>query len=621
MAYDLSEAFEAIEDELISSMMRNLKLHQAEESRLGFEWEQWQALQLRALEDYRRRNMKKFPPRFNKLNAQIEEALRKSYGDGRTAQERKILQAIQMGFKPSKMPYSGDMELEGSFFGVNERKLDALINAVDNDMERAEYAVLRRADDQYRQVIFNSQVYANTGAGTYQKAVDMATRDFLRAGLDCVEYKDGSRHTLEDYADMAIRTANKRAYLQGEGSMRDEWGIPTVIMNKRSCPCPRCAPFVGKVFIDDVWSGGQAYINGENKQKDENAVAYGGMLTGKSPVTGIEYPLLSEAIRQGLYHPRCKDVHSTYFEGITTPPEGSQYTADELDAMAEQYEAQQKQGYCERQEKRYSRMSKYSLDEDNQRMYGARAKQWSEKAETFGNVINSFEKPVEKSAGSGIIESELGKFKKRLISEKGISKEYYSAVKDKFSHGSDNAKKAFNKYVPADSIADSAFVSTPHYSPSTKKISMNFASDLINPRGQGATWFHEHGHMIDDLAGNLSDNKEFYDLLQKEKSAFVSKTMISNKVRVNDAYRIIENELSDFETQSAVSDIFNGLSAGNIKGCGYHDDSYWTTKRVTEEAFAHMFEAQFSAERYEEMKKYFPKSLKKFEEILGGAVL
>ena len=363
MPYNLSEAFEAIENELISSMMRNLKRHQAEETAQGFEWEQWQALQLQALENYRKKNLKKFPPRFNKLNAQIEEALRTSYKGGRTAQERKILKAIQMGFKPSKMPYSGDMELEGGFFGVNDRKLDALINAVDNDMSRAEYAVLRRADDQYRQTIFNAQVYANTGAGTYKKAVDMATRDFLRAGLDCVEYKNGSRHTLEDYADMAIRTANKRAYLQGEGSMRDEWGVPTVIMNKRSCPCPLCAPFVGKVFIDDVWSGGG---------KD-----------GISPVTGIKYPLLSDAIAQGLYHPRCKDVHSTYFEGISTPPEGSQYTADELDEMAQQYEAQQKQGYCERQEKRYSRMSKYSLDEDNQRIYGARAKAYGEKAEEF----------------------------------------------------------------------------------------------------------------------------------------------------------------------------------------------------------------------------------------------
>lgn len=397
MPYDLSVAFEAIEDELISSMVRNLKRHQAEETEQGFQWEQWQALQLCALEDYRKRNQKKFPPRFKKLNAQIEEAMRKSYGDGRTEQERLILQAIRRGFKGygRNAPAFTGGSLEGSFFEVNDRKLGALIEATTHDMERAEYAVLRRADDQYRQVIYNAQVYANTGAGTYKKAVDMATRDFLRAGLACVEYKNGSRHTLEDYADMAIKTAGKRAYLQGEGAMRDEWDIPTVIMNKRNCPCPLCAPFVGKVFIDDVWSGGN---------KD-----------GVSPVTGLKYPLLSDAISQGLYHPRCKDVHTTYFEGVSTPPEGSRYTAEQLDELAERYDAEQRQGYCERQEKRYSRMSKYSLDEENQRTYAARAQEWGEKAGKYEqaaktihsisaeNITENQKNGVEISDNSGII--------------------------------------------------------------------------------------------------------------------------------------------------------------------------------------------------------------------------
>lgn len=91
-------------------------------------------------------------------------------------------------------------------------------------MQKAEAAVLRMANDQYRKIIYNAQVYANTGAGTYEKAVDMATKDFLSAGLNCVEYANGARHTLSDYADMAIRTASKRAYLQGEGEMRQQWG-------------------------------------------------------------------------------------------------------------------------------------------------------------------------------------------------------------------------------------------------------------------------------------------------------------------------------------------------------------------------------------------------------------
>ena len=58
------------------------------------------------------------------------------------------------------------------FFKLNERKLEALIEATTHDMEAAETAVLRKANDDYRKAIFNAQVYANTGAGTYEKAVE-----------------------------------------------------------------------------------------------------------------------------------------------------------------------------------------------------------------------------------------------------------------------------------------------------------------------------------------------------------------------------------------------------------------------------------------------------------------
>ena len=163
------------------------------------------------------------------------------------------MQAIKNGFKGAKRTGS---RATAEFFKLNEQKLEALIKATIDDMEKAETAVLRKANDDYRKAIFNAQVYANTGAGTYEKAVDMATKDMLSRGLNCVEYANGARHTLSDYADMAIKTASKRAYLQGEGEKRKEWGIATVIMAKRGNPCPKCLPFVGKVLIDDVWSGG-----------------------------------------------------------------------------------------------------------------------------------------------------------------------------------------------------------------------------------------------------------------------------------------------------------------------------------------------------------------------------
>lgn len=378
--YDIGKAFEKIENELIASMIRNLSRHRAEESKLGIEWSQWQAEQLKALEVYKRKNSKRFTVQYNSINEHIRRALSDSYNDGGTKQERQILQAIKRGFKgkgKNKPAFTGVAETTGEFFKTNERKLNSLIKATTHDMGKAEIAVLRMANDQYRKVIFNAQVMANTGAGTYAKAVDMATKDFLSAGINCIQYRNGRRVNIKSYAEMALRTANKRAYLQGEGAKRKEWGIYTVILNKRGNPCPLCAPFVGRVFIDDVWSGGP---------KD-----------GISPVTGVKYPLLSEAIKKGLYHPNCRDAHTTYFEGISTPPENSRYTADELDELAERYNNAQKQNYAQNEAERMERMSKFSLDKDNKRAYSARAEQWRVKAEEL-------EKTVENSDDNDIIE-------------------------------------------------------------------------------------------------------------------------------------------------------------------------------------------------------------------------
>lgn len=346
--YDLAEAFRCIENELMASMIRNMDRHRAEETKEGYNWSMWQAEQLKALEKYKRKNQKKYQKQFKSINSQIEQLIRRARNEGGMKQEIRILQAIRKGWKTSGTNGSPAHDaMTAEFFKLNDRKLDALIEATTHDMEAAETAVLRKANDDYRKAIFNAQVYANSGAGTYEKAVDMATKDMLSRGLNCVMYANGARHTLADYADMALRTASKRAYLQGEGEKRQEWGIATVIMAKRGNPCPKCLPFVGKVLIDDVWSGGS---------KD-----------GVDPETGKRYPLMSYAISKGLYHPRCKDSHTTYFPGIST--EDDSWTAEELEAIGQQSKDEARQQYIGRQIQKYDRLAKYSLDEDNKQTY------------------------------------------------------------------------------------------------------------------------------------------------------------------------------------------------------------------------------------------------------------
>lgn len=358
MGYDVSRAFERIENELLESMTRNLKKHKAEETELGIEWTQWQAIQLEDLHRFKQEAAQKYGLEFKSMNKKIRETIANASLQGASDEELNVLKALEKGYVLKR-----ERGLSAGFFQTNQKRLDALMNAVEHDMKTAQTAVLRYANDQYRKIIFQSQVAASSGAITYEKAVDMATSDFLKNGLNCITYSNGAVHNIVSYADMAVRTASKRAYLMGEGQKRQEWGVSTVILNKRFNACPLCMPFEGKVLIDDVWSGGSS--------KDG------------------PYPLMSSAMAAGLYHPNCKDKHSTYFEGISSKPESRYY--EEKPVIKERQLIENKLNHAKRQAKSYNRLAKNSLDAENQETYRARATEWDNNVKQYREQLDSFE--------------------------------------------------------------------------------------------------------------------------------------------------------------------------------------------------------------------------------------
>lgn len=423
--YDIEKAFAVIEKELIASMIRNMKSHKAEEVTEGFQWEQWQVKQLESLEKYKKQNRKKFQKPFSDINGSIEGILSAARTEGGMSQEIAIMNAIKKGWKPPKA-LNNSVKTSAEFFKLNDRKLEALIKATTQDFTKAEHAMLRMADDQYRKIIFNAQVYANTGAGTYEKAVDMATKDFLGSGINCIEYKNGARHTIKDYAAMAIQTAAKRAYLTGEGEKRQEWGISTVIMNKRGNPCPKCLPFVGKILIDDVWSGGKS--------------------------SDGPYKLMSSAISAGLYHPRCKDSHTTYFPGISTPPD-DKFSKQEISDIEHNTKEDVKQQNAERQVARLGRLADYSLDPSNKRMYEARAEEWRAKeqlknrykdSEGIYQTYNTNQVDIIKphNIKNNILKSEIGKQISKYLESENVTV--------KLLYGIDNPEHLYGYYDPID---------------------------------------------------------------------------------------------------------------------------------------------------------------------------
>ncbi len=348
-AAEIAESFARIEDELIASMMRNLDAHRVAEAASGMEWAQWQALQLQSLDEYARGALAKYGREFDGLNSAMENLIADRYRGAGMEQERRILEAMRRGWDPGRKNATGFLE-------VPHERLDALIRATHSDMMQAEYATLRRAQDVYRDTIFNAQVYAQSGAGTYEKAIDMATKDFLAKGIDGIVYSNGSRHSIREYASMAIRTSTKRAAFAAEGDMRREWGVNTVIVSYREDACADCMEWVGEVLVDDVYSGG----------------------TEKEAREG-HYTLLSEAMDAGLFHPNCRDIMTTYFEGVTEIPDRP--SKGEREAAEAREEEETAQTTAAANEARYERLSAYSLDEENAARYAEKAGEWGGRAD------------------------------------------------------------------------------------------------------------------------------------------------------------------------------------------------------------------------------------------------
>lgn len=346
--YDIVNAFQEIEETLISSMKRNLSRHLREEKVQGFNWSMWQAEQLKSLKQFRTEHKDIFKKYQSTIDSDIEEMLKLSNNSGKLKQENTILKHIKNNNFRS---YSKKSSAE--FFKINEKKLNSLIKATTKDINRAGNTILRYTNDQYRKIIYNAQVYANSGAGTINQAVDMAANDFLSRGISNIQYKNGAIVNITSYVSMAIRTANKRAYLEGEASKRDEWGIHTVYIPPRGAGCPFCVKWQGQALIDDVYSGG-------TKEEAEKK----------------GYQLLSYAIKNKFLHPNCKDTITTYFEGINTVPQKP--TKEELQNKIETYNAQQKQRYNERQIRKYKRLELGSTDSENAIKYHNKRIEWQQ---------------------------------------------------------------------------------------------------------------------------------------------------------------------------------------------------------------------------------------------------
>ena len=369
---DIAKIFEEIELRLIASLKRNLSRHKAEEEKEGFEWSAWQAEKLNNIDNFRKENAQIADEYVDVIDDETRQLMTDQFHEGEHTAEQSVIDVSESGINVPDVPdvpaqpqppEAPTAIPDDHFFGVNKPKMDKLMEDVTTLEKTALTAAVRNMDDVYRTTLNKVQLMMGTGSITLNEAIDLATRDFLDKGINCIVYADGRRVNIADYVRMALRTTSTRATLQGAAKRFAELGYDTVLISQYGGCSETCEPYQGKIYIDDVFT----IWNGERSGD-----------FGKSNYCDKWFMLLSVAIRGGLFHPNCRHTMGQYIEGLTKIPQPIP-----AEKIREQRELEEKQRAMERKIRALKRKVEGTQDEKKVKEYKRKLREEQGKLREF----------------------------------------------------------------------------------------------------------------------------------------------------------------------------------------------------------------------------------------------
>lgn len=208
------------------------------------------------------------------------------------------------------------------------------------------------------------------------------------------------------------------------------------------------------------------------------------------------------------------------------------------------------------------------------------------------------------------------------------SQQYVATLHQRYENADPLAKKVFDTYRNELCVQNANYPvnQTAHYSPlgylgHPRGVYYNSSSDENNPRGNGTTYFHELGHMIDHAStgynGNTSNTSEFRNALIEDGQDVLS---LYNQLPADRQQgflrRIHQGSAHSF------SDLIDATTNGQLHGAYGHSRDYWSHDgNLQAEAFAHFFEASMgSEEKREFLANFFPRAFGVFCGMLENIV-
>lgn len=339
---DIILAYEEVEERILKNLKKTFEKYIENHKTIDMDkelWTKFEASALQGLKEFKIENKKVFAEYRAKINN-----LTKEYYEELYLEEQKTINA-----ELTKMANKGFINMQNVEIGkMDSRGMKTLLTEYMSKQEKLqEVAILRVPQDKYRKIILSSQIYRKTGESLWD-CVDMASEKFLQNGITTIQYKNGANVNISSYSEMAIRTSGIRVRNQSDSDMRDEWGVPPLVICSTYGACsPTCLPWQGRIYYDDVYS------NYENKGNKD-----------------IQYTRLSEAIDGGLFHPNCRHNISTYIEGMDLPRK-TDVPAQEITDI---YKQEQKQRSIERDLRKTKRLKESCLTEEEKQKYNKKIK-------------------------------------------------------------------------------------------------------------------------------------------------------------------------------------------------------------------------------------------------------
>lgn len=273
--------------------------------------------------------------RLRRLNPKVADAVEAAYNNGAKA-------AVE------DLRKSNLTDLQGSTALGRGGAVKILVQDTVGALESLQFAVLRKIKDDYRSIIAEAASLEKSGAIGLHEAVQSSLYRFADKGISGFVDAAGRNWDLSSYAEMAVRTAEGKASVEGHTAKLIANSQDVGIVNYSFEPCESCAKWEGRKIS----------------------------LAGRTP--GLPTMDSIRRSKTHLFGPNCTHSIELWVEGLSKKP-----VPVDRDEQIKHYQERQQQRYNERQIRKWKKRKGVALTELESRRCNNMVQAWQAEQRRF----------------------------------------------------------------------------------------------------------------------------------------------------------------------------------------------------------------------------------------------